>query len=170
VVCHGARDCARMRLEPELRGGLEPRAFAGLSVLHPETPDRGGDAGARILGIALCARRHDVNTNQVITWRRQLLAKQPLKRIIAPIAQDAITAQGRDRQAAFPTRPPSSYTQRNVLVFILTRDAAVSGGGQEPVRRHLRRLCRRDRAVSRFPLFIRDGRVGLLVVQSTEGA
>lgn len=35
--------------------------------------------------VSIVARRHDVNTNQVFTWRRELLAKKP---VIAPAIAD----------------------------------------------------------------------------------
>src|SRR5438270_12369702 len=39
-----------------------------------EAPDGGGDAGAGA-SVSIVARRHDVNSNQLFRWRRQLLPK-----------------------------------------------------------------------------------------------
>jgi transposase len=62
------RDSAKRRQWPE---GLKRRIVA-------ETLEPGSS-------VSIVARRHDVNTNQVFSWRRELLPKKP---VIAPAIAD----------------------------------------------------------------------------------
>ncbi len=68
VDTKGKGDLAKRRLWPE---ALKRRIVA-------ETLEPGSS-------VSIVARRHDVNTNQVFSWRRELLPKKP---VIAPAIAD----------------------------------------------------------------------------------